>query len=669
MVDGRSKRKSRIIPFLSGLEKDREANLTALIAVARKLEIDGFESENWKNNIWAVKSGRLNKQSGKNVLNASLIFNFPPKLNSNPLPNDWANLVKALVLLRLHRKNQSITNQRMFIAAISYVAHESLKQRQHISQLTPEILDSACRLITSHYSEGAAYNMHKAIAEFAAHCDVNGICKALLNYRFTGMKRPDSASGLGYKRLDDPNILETKNDKVISPEVFCVIGELYQNVPRDHKYRFYILVLALLACLGRRFSEVALLPHQNISTDNEERVFIEYFPRKQSRGDTFTPLRRLYLPTATIPIITEILLELEQCCLSARITAAEMRRANGPDLTFLAHIPNDKPLYTDDLVKLGLSPTLLSTTGWLRQQGYAYPDHIKLTKQNIKPNHPILYTTKEGVTKYCQRDFSPNYIQPIHINQTGKKYYLENLLLVRHRGLSSGTYSCWIATQCTHSMITTFFRYLDDLISQYASSSINSSFTCHHFRHTLNTLLDEGGLSDLLQTEWFGRKNPRDTKAYQHTSREKRALMLREDVKKGRVGGQIVDKLKSIPVTVQDAFLKARINAVHDVGSGICVHNFVQTPCERHLQCSADCKDYVWVKDDKGRVDDLKRQYSLTAIARETAEKKSKEKNAKKSIDWLTHNEKKLTTLSKQLTDNNIPEFDPHKYIKELADE
>ena len=55
------------------------------------------------------------------------------------------------------------------------------------------------------------------------------------------------------------------------------------------------------------------------------------------------------------------------------------------------------------------------------------------------------------------------------------------------------------------------------------------------------------------------------------------------------------------------------------------------------LQCSADCKDYVWVKNDEGRVDDLKRQYSMTVIARETAEKKSKERNAKKSVT-IHHN-------------------------------
>ena len=669
MADGRSNRKARVIPFLSLLEKNSDINLVSLSNKAKKLNIDGLNLEKWNNDIWEIESGRLIKQSGKNVFTASLIFHFPKKICGAPLPNDWANLIKALVVLRFHRKHQSIENQRLFISSICYVAYESLKRNHKIHQLNPGILDSACQLITSHYSNGAAYNMHKAISEFAAHCDANGLCITHLSYRFSGMKRPDGTSGVGYKRLDDPATTETSDEKLISPEIFRTLGELYQNVPKNHKYRFYILILTLLACLGRRFSEIALLPYQMVRYDNEGRAYIEYFPRKQSHGDTFTPLRRLYLPTAAIPIITEVLIELEINCMAARKTAAEMQRTKGPDLTFLAHIPTDKRLYSSDLKELGISPGILYGAGWLRVNGYSYPDQDKLTEQNKKPNHPFQYTTKEEIKKYCQRDFFPEFIKPVHIDQNGKEYFLKDLLLIRHRGLSSGAYSHWITTTCTMSMMTTFLRYLDDLIEKYASSSINTNFTSHHFRHTLNTLLDEGGLSDLLQTEWFGRKNPRDTKAYQHTSREKRALMLREDIKKGRVGGQIVNKLKSIPITVQDAFLKARINAVHDVGSGICVHNFVQTPCERHLQCSADCKDYVWVKEDKGRIDDLKRQYSMTVVARETAEKKSKEKNAKRSIDWLTHNDKKIKTLSRQLADNNIAKFDPHQYLEELTHE
>lgn len=207
-------------------------------------------------------------------------------------------------------------------------------------------------------------------------------------------------------------------------------------------------------------------------------------------------------------------------------------------------------------------------------------------------------------------------------------------------------------------MMTTFLRYFPALAKEFASSSIEADFTSHHFRHTLNTLLDEGGLSDLLQTEWFGRSSPRETKAYQHTSREKRALMLREDIKKGNVDGKLVEQINVLPINVQDA--------VHDVGTGICVHNFAQTPCERHLQCSADCNDYVWAKDDKGRVEEQKRQYALTALARETAEQRLDTKKPKKSSDWLAHNDKKLKTLSKQLTDNGVVDFDHKEYLEGL---
>jgi len=274
-----------------------------------------------------------------------------------------------------------------------------------------------------------------------------------------------------------------------------------------------------------------------------------------------------------------------------------------------------------------------------------------------------------GVTAYCNKDYSGSSVTAIHIDQNGTEYFLKDLMLVRHQGLSSGSYSHWLATQCTHSMLTTFMRYFPKLAEEYASSSVEVDFTSHHFRHTLNTLLDEGGLSDLLQTEWFGRSNQKDTKAYQHTSREKRALMLREDIKNGRVGGKLAGQVKAVPVTVRDAVLKARVQAVHDVGTGICIHNFSQLPCERHLQCSADCDDYVWAKDDKGRLEEQKRQLALTSLARETAEERLKANKPKKSSDWLAHSDKKIKTLKAQLSDNGVVDFDPKEYLEELTDD
>lgn len=666
MADKRSSRKAKVIRFIDRIETDRKKNLQALQNKARLMSLEGFESIEWDDNVWRVNGGRLVKLTGKNAKSATFQFSLPEKLGSTTLSGDWATAVKALFILRFHRKYQSTPNQRSFITAVSYVSHAASELGQELVRLTPEALDNACSMISRHFSESTAYNLHKHVAEFAGHCDANGLCRVLFQYKFSKMKRPASTGGLNHKRLDDPEVLETKSDKLVDPAVFKIIGELYLNVPKDHKYRLYVLLLALLACTGRRFSEISLLPFQQVSFDEDQRGFIEYFPRKTSLGDVLTPKRRLYLPSEVLPIVVDVLAELIDLTSDVREVAEEMHSFKGPDLRFLEEMPDEKRFYLADLQDIGISHTVIGSTGWIRKEGLVWQDYGRVTKQGKKPNNPICYTNKEGVRAYCFRDFSEKSLRPLHIDQFGKEYYLKDLLFIRSLGLSSGSYAHWLATSCSQSMFTTFLRYFPALAAEYASSSIEVGFTSHHFRHTLNTLLDEGGLSDLLQTEWFGRTNPKDTKAYQHTSREKRALMLREDIKKGLVGGQLAEQIKVAPVDVQDAILKARIQAVHDVGTGICIHNFSQTPCERHLQCSADCKDYVWAKDDKGRLDEQKRQYALTALARKNAEKQLDSTKPKKSADWLAHNDKKLKTLAAQLADNGVEHFDPEQYLNEV---
>jgi hypothetical protein len=487
-----------------------------------------------------------------------------------------------------------------------------------------------------------------------------------LDYKYSGMKRPENVGGIEHKRLDDPEVLQTKNDKLVDPAVFRVIGELYQKVPSDHKYRIYVLILSLLACLGRRFSEISLLPLQEAGQDSEGRSYIEYFPRKVSKGDTFTPRRRLYLPSEVVEIVKGLVAELNELCASARQTAALMHETREPDLRFLDNVSDDQILFEEHLEALGIPSNGLTLNGWFRKNGFATEFEDKQGNRKGKRYG----TNKAGIAAYCRNDISPGLFASVHIDQHGKEYFLKDLLIIKHgRFTFSGTDKPWIALQCTHSMMSTFLRYFEDLTREYASAVLEADFNSHHFRHTLNTLLDEGGLSELLQTEWFGRKNPRDTKAYQHTSREKRALMLREDIKKGLIGGQLVEQLKQVPVGFQEAYLKARVNAVHDVGAGLCVHNFAQTPCERHLQCSADCNDYVWAKKDDGRVEELKRQYAMTIIARDTVEVQSKQKKSKKSLDWLLHNDKKIKVLSQQLEENDVLDFDPYKFLEGLTSE
>ena len=648
-------RKSKVIPFLTSLQIDRQVNFQNLISKAKLLHLDGFEHIDWENEVWEITGGRLLQQSGRNSLSVKMNFNYPPKLGDDRIGGDWEQLAKALFLLRLHSKQQNLSNQRGFITVIGYIAYYLNQRNASIYDITREDLEHACNAISKDYSESSAYNFHKLAAEFAGHLDANGLCKNFLNYKYSKQKRPESANAVGTKRLDDPDTLVT-NERVLAPVVFKVLGQLYQNVPKDHKYRFYILLLTFFASTGRRFSELSLLIDQEIQVSQDGVAYLEYFPRKTSKGNTFTPKRKLWLPSQTLTLLREVIEEIRYLTRACRDTALEMLKSQDIDARFLENQPEQ--LFSSDLVILGVSPTILSKNSRLLKEGFVFKDE----------NSGQMYTTIEGLKQYCRHNFNPQSLRAIHIDQFGKKYFLNDLMFLRYYTMSSGkSIAHWLTVECTHSMLTTFLRYLDDLVKEYVGLEDIPEFTTHDFRHTLNTMLDEGGLSDLLQTEWFGRSDPNDTKAYQHTSPEKKALMIREQLKNGEAKGILAEQIFNLPINIQDAVLEARVQAVHDVGTGLCIHNFSQLPCERHLQCSADCKDYVWVKDDKKRLDEQKRILAMTVHAQEVVQQQMQSTRIKKSVDWDLHNKKKINVLTEQLQDNGVVEFDPKAYLEEIS--
>ena len=648
-------RKSKVIPFLTSLQIDRQVNFQNLISKAKLLHLDGFEHIDWENEVWEITGGRLLQQSGRNSLSVKMNFNYPPKLGDDRIGGDWEQLAKALFLLRLHSKQQNLSNQRGFITVIGYIAYYLNQRNASIYDITREDLEHACNAISKDYSESSAYNFHKLAAEFAGHLDANGLCKNFLNYKYSKQKRPESANAVGTKRLDDPDTLVT-NERVLAPVVFKVLGQLYQNVPKDHKYRFYILLLTFFASTGRRFSELSLLIDQEIQVSQDGVAYLEYFPRKTSKGNTFTPKRKLWLPSQTLTLLREVIEEIRYLTRACRDTALEMLKSQDIDARFLENQPEQ--LFSSDLVILGVSPTILSKNSRLLKEGFVFKDE----------NSGQMYTTIEGLKQYCRHNFNPQSLRAIHIDQFGKKYFLNDLMFLRYYTMSSGkSIAHWLTVECTHSMLTTFLRYLDDLVKEYVGLEDIPEFTTHDFRHTLNTMLDEGGLSDLLQTEWFGRSDPKDTKAYQHTSPEKKALMIREQLKNGEAKGILAEQIFNLPINIQDAVLEARVQAVHDVGTGLCIHNFSQLPCERHLQCSADCKDYVWVKDDKKRLDEQKRILAMTVHAQEVVQQQMQSTRIKKSVDWDLHNKKKINVLTEQLQDNGVVEFDPKAYLEEIS--
>jgi hypothetical protein len=185
----------------------------------------------------------------------------------------------------------------------------------------------------------------------------------------------------------------------------------------------------------------------------------------------------------------------------------------------------------------------------------------------------------------------------------------------------------------------------------------------HGLRHFLNHLLDEGGAPDLVQTKWFGRKHAADTKAYQHLTYAQRSAQVAEEVMGGRMQGKLVEEMKALPTERMRTFLAARIHAIHDVGPGMCIHDFQLSPCERHLQCTASCEDFLWINGDEERCDELKRQAAVVHLSLRTASETGRNTHARS--DWHRHLKHRYAQLMQQLAALGLGEKDLRPYLDE----
>lgn len=649
------KRISKVTPFVSSLETDRKQNLAMLVARAKRLSMLGFETVEWGAVTWVISDGKLSASPGKRKGDASINFMTAPKLGGAALEGSWAEAAKSLMCLRFHRKSSSMSSQRNFVTALGYVAH--IAGSTEVWELKREVLDRACALIASHYSETSAYNLYKALHEFTDYCDANFLCNVSLRYRYHAFSRPSAVNSREQTRLDDAQNETTKAEKMVSPEVLQALGVLFLDVPKDHNLRIYVVMLTFLAFMGRRFSELAMMPFQLVGTVANGERYIYTFPGKAKSGDDPSVKRRVFIPTKAEEVIEQCVQEFSELSQSPRETAKEMRRCEGPDVRFVPKVSEDYRFYSLELSELGI-PNLVGANGWARKNALAFPDFNKLTLQGIRPANPSHYVTRSGIVAYCQSLYNPRQIEWLIKDSEGTTYFPENLLLLRFMGLSSGMYSRSIAQPISHAMLQRFIKVdIHPLVAKFVSSDLQLKFTSHQFRHTLNTLLDEGGLSELMQTRWFNRTNPRDTKAYQHSSPAKKALMYREMIKLGEVGGPIADTYHQLPVTQKDAFLIARVRAIHDLGPGFCTHSFAQSPCPKGLECQAECNEFSWVKtNEDGRAETI-RLYKTHVVQVEAAASKYSSKRKGESEQWLAHATKKLGVMERQLLDYGV---DPH---------
>ncbi|WP_244816430.1 integrase [Caballeronia sp. Lep1P3] len=634
-------------------------NRAALIAEAQKNM--PFSGVAWECAIWDVSDAYRHRTRGYNADRPvqRLLFtrhSFRPGEAGRAFEGPFGDVVKSLVCVRHRQRGQSAMNHMVFVRATRYV-HEALADKGYeIGELSADNLDVAAAELFGRERESSAYKVVGYIEEFADMLDRNGLCRQRLDWRYRRKIRPRFLSD-GRKPIDGESI--AVRSRLPDEQAIQAIGALYRCVPRGapptdptSADRILVLIATLMTCTGLRVGEALTLPERPVSVAKDGSKTLRYARLKGRADDVTVDWTHKPLLTETEKLVEEVLEELHSATQAARCVARRYHETG--------------ELLANGSCASEFDSAVLPSVLGLRSRNVA---------QFLQTRH-IPYRRVGGLIRVHRADLlkgltRDHWTKPAIWGAAGSGLALHEALCVvytnqMHRGRK--TTLTYAARPITYQNVSDFLSGRSGCASIFERHQmVNSDGTCidirsHGFRHFLNHLLDEGGTPELVQTKWFGRKHTADTKAYHHLTPVEQAAQVRKEIFGGHMKGAVVDTARALPADRAQMFVLARVHAVHDVGTGMCLHDFQMSPCPHHLRCTVDCDDYVWREADVERADELKRQAAVVRISLETAGKRAKEGLV--APDWFTHLQSRYEQLMGQLTTLGFTEADLVRYIE-----
>lgn len=120
-----------------------------------------------------------------------------------------------------------------------------------------------------------------------------------------------------------------------------------------------------------------------------------------------------------------------------------------------------------------------------------------------------------------------------------------------------------------------------------------SSIRSHQFRHNIQFLAEQGGMSISDITVWMGRTSERQSLQYSHRTKKQEIDEFQQAVRDAKLAGPVVDTYHNLPESEAEIFLQARTQNVQTTTMGFCTHNFKSAPCPYGIQCFRGCEDFL----------------------------------------------------------------------------
>ncbi|MFM0209494.1 hypothetical protein PQQ96_19000 [Paraburkholderia sediminicola] len=604
--------------FKTKVQSAVEARVHAFIDKARGK--NPFTDAVWDEIVWAVDN-KARASDGRKTeriwFNAAFVKKSTLK-NAKEFPRPFADLVKAYACHIENRQDDGVSTiyHNVQVRAFRYLHAAFRDSRENPWELRPTNFDMAIRMCQEREERSSAYRIGVALAAIAQTMDSERLCEVRLNW-LNPISR-DAVDGGAKQWRVGKEFEDRRNAKLPTSDVVAIVGAISSRTDLSSPDLVRQRSLDLCVCGGFRPSELLTLAAncwiEEIQVDESGqpmlgplgkpavRYGIRYIPAKGAHVKT----QIKWLATVMVDVARRAVVDIKERSEPFRNTAAFMASSVGRTLLpeRWHSLPGDELmslLDVYDAVGLRAAEPLKSARGFVREAKLTIVDLVRDGKE-------VPAIAKWELERYLVERSG---LETVFPEEQGHHKLKDSLFVFpinyfhSTRSSLNGT-----ATLMTYGQLTDYMVGRTGVQSIFERSDHRDDngdplkVTAYKFRHWLDTMAEDAGMSQLEIARWFGRGDIGHNSAYNHVTGLQLAASIHKKRALGKVQGPVTEAALNIkdPIRQQEFIVSSSVTA-HRTDIGICEHNWAALPCPKHRECTV-CDEHLL---EKGNPDHIER--------------------------------------------------------------
>ncbi|WP_094781134.1 hypothetical protein [Paraburkholderia ribeironis] len=592
-----------------------------------------FGDIEWDDIVWEVPN-KARASDGRTVERIWFTAAFVAKstrANAVAFPGPFGDFVKAYAchIERQNPEGLSTLYHNIQVRAFRYLYAAFGNTRQNPWEVRPAHFDVAIGECQKREERSSAYRIGVALAAIANTMDEYRLCEVRLNW-VNPIRRDTTDGGIQQWKVGQ-EAKERRNKKLPTSALVETVGAISNRDDLSDSDLVRQRAMELCVCCGFRPCELLTL-HVKCWIEEPQldeygqpmlgpggKPAIRYGIRNVPAKRGFENTQIKWLPTVMVDVAKRALSDIKKVSEPFRKIARFM--ANRPGRTLLPepwHSASGEELLSladvYQVVGLSAADALGSAREFVQDAGITVvslvQDRMKVTAVSKWELEQHLVERSGGETvfpaeqahhelKDCLFVFPINFFHSIRASLNG------TATLMKY-----GQFRDCFVGRATSKSIFERLGYRDE-------AGRPLKVTAYQFRHWLDTMAEDGGMSQIEIARHFGRKDIGHNAAYNQMT----GLELAESIHKKRTKGKVQGPVTEAALKIKDPkrrseFIISSTVTAHPSDIGICEHNWSATPCPNGRKCIA-CDTHTL---EKGNPDHIARTQKLKSEAEEYVE-------------------------------------------------